>query len=70
MEILGHPRRIDPRLVTQLARHLGANPVEVLERIERLLLRWNVDAEETGHGEYYRGMTDLDDGTAERHIPP
>jgi hypothetical protein len=50
MEILRHSFGINPGLVAQFASHPRTDTVEVLERVERLLLRWNVDAEETGHG--------------------
>ena len=50
MKILRDPLGINPGFVAQLAGHPRANAVEVLERIKRLLLRRNVDAEETGHG--------------------
>ena len=50
VKILRDSLRIDAGLVAQLASHLRTDAVEVLERIKRLLLRRNVDAEQTGHG--------------------
>jgi hypothetical protein len=52
MEISGNGLGINPGLMAQLASHPRPYTVEILERIDGSLLRGNVDAEQTRHGNF------------------
>jgi hypothetical protein len=49
VEVAGLALHVDAGLVAQLASHLFAYPVQVLERKENLLVIRNIDTEQTRH---------------------
>ena len=55
LEIPGLSKRIDARLMAKLPRHPWPNAVEVLQGVNRLLLRRNVDSEKAWHNRSFQG---------------
>ena len=49
VQITGVAQRVDARLMAQFAGNPRPDAVEILQRIDRLLFRGDVDAEQTGH---------------------
>ena len=49
VEITGVAQRVDARLMAQLAGNPRPDAVKILQRIDRLFFRGDVDAEQTGH---------------------
>jgi hypothetical protein len=50
VEFTGRAQRIDSSLMAQFASDPRANAIEILQGVDRLFLRGNVDAEKPGHG--------------------